>query len=84
MELVDETFRKLLQKVWHLWRQEMFMSLDENFAINLIRPFIDRYNSHRRDRKSQKIFVKGAHPVIQRLCITLKRSLAYSEFTMHL
>ena len=46
MKVVEETFRQLHQKVWYLWRQEIFVYIDKNFAIVWIRPkclfFIDR------------------------------------------
>ena len=38
MKVVEETFRKLLQKVWCLWREQIFVYIDEDFAINLIQP----------------------------------------------
>ena len=38
MKVVEETFYKLLQKVWYLWRKQIFVYIDEDFAINLIRP----------------------------------------------
>ena len=45
MKVVEETFRQL-QKVWCLWRQEIFVYLDEDFSIILIHAkclsFIDR------------------------------------------
>ena len=38
MKVVEETYRQLLQKVWCLWRKQIFVYIDEDFAINLIRP----------------------------------------------
>ena len=38
MKVVEETFRQLLQKVWCLWLKQIFVYIDEDFAINLIRP----------------------------------------------
>ena len=34
MEVVEETFRQLLQKVWGLWNEQIFVYIDEDFAIN--------------------------------------------------
>ena len=38
MKVVEETFRQLLQKVLCVWRKQIFAYIDEDFAINLIRP----------------------------------------------
>ena len=38
MKVVEETFRQLLQKVLCLWRKQIFVYMDEDFAINWIRP----------------------------------------------
>ena len=38
MKVVEETFRQLLQKVLCLWRKQIFVYIDEYFAINWIRP----------------------------------------------
>ena len=38
MKVVEENFRQLLQKVLCLWRKQFFVYIDENFAINWIRP----------------------------------------------
>ena len=38
MKVVEENFRQLLQKVLCLWRKQIFVFIDEDFAINLIRP----------------------------------------------
>ena len=38
MKAEEENFRQLLQKVWYLWRKEIFMYIDDNFAKNLIHP----------------------------------------------
>ena len=53
MKVVGEIFRQLLQKVLCLWRKQIFVYIDEDFAINWIRPksFNDKYNSYWRDRK---------------------------------
>ena len=38
MKVVEENFRQLLQKVLYLWRKLIFVHIDEDFAINQIRP----------------------------------------------
>ena len=38
MKVVEKNFRQLLQKVLCLWRKQIFVYIDEDFAINGIRP----------------------------------------------
>ena len=38
MKVVEENFRQLLQKIFCLWRKQIFVYIDEDFAINWIRP----------------------------------------------
>ena len=38
MKVVEENLRQLLQKVLCLWRKQIFVCIDEDFAINEIRP----------------------------------------------
>ena len=38
MKVIEENFRQLLQKVLCLWRKQIFVYIDEDFAINRIRP----------------------------------------------
>ena len=38
MKVVAENFRQLLQKVLYLWRKQIFVYIDEDFAINWIHP----------------------------------------------
>ena len=38
MKVVEETFPQLLQKVLCLWRKQIFVYIDKDFAINSIRP----------------------------------------------
>ena len=38
MKVVEENFRQLLQKVLCLWCKQIFVYIDEDFAINGIRP----------------------------------------------
>ena len=37
MKVVEENFRQLLQKVLCLWGKQIFVFIDEDFAINRIR-----------------------------------------------
>ena len=37
MKVVEENFRQLLQKVLCLWLKQIFVFIDEDFAINWIR-----------------------------------------------
>ena len=38
MKVVEDNFRQLLQKVLRLWHKQIFVYLDEDFAINGIHP----------------------------------------------
>ena len=38
MKDVEETLHQLLQKVLYVWRQKIFVYIDEGFAIIWIRP----------------------------------------------
>ena len=38
MKVVEENFRQHLQNVLCLWRKQIFVYIDEDFAINLIHP----------------------------------------------
>ena len=38
MKVVEENFRQLLRKVLCLWHKQIFVYIDADFAINLIRP----------------------------------------------
>ena len=38
MKVVEENLRQLFQKVLCLWPKEILMYIDEDFAINCIRP----------------------------------------------
>ena len=77
MKVVEENFRQLLQKVLCLWHKGFFVYIDEDFAINCIRPkFLSLlmtgiFRIGVTERGSfKKIFGRGAYPVLQRLCIT--------------
>ena len=77
MKVVEENFRQLLQKVLCLWRKQIFMYIDEDFAMNLIRPkFLSLLMTGIIrigviERGSFKIYSETVHiPVLERLCIT--------------
>ena len=38
MNVIEETFRQLVQKVWCLWRKQIYVYKDGDFAINWICP----------------------------------------------
>ena len=38
MKVIEENFHQYLQKVLCLWRKRIFVYIDEDFAINWIRP----------------------------------------------
>ena len=77
MKVVEENFCQLLQKVLCLWPKQIFVYIDEDFAINCIRPKfqsilmpgIIRIGVTERG-SFKKIFGSGAYPVLQWLCIT--------------
>ena len=76
MKSIQEHLRQLLQKVLCVWRKQIFVYIDEDFAINGIRPKflsllltgIARIGVAERV-VSKKIFGSCAYPVNQRLCI---------------
>ena len=77
MKVVEENIRQLLQKVLYLRHKEIFVYIDEDFAINRICPKFLRLLMTGMIRKGvtdrgsfKKIFGSGAYPVLQRLCIT--------------
>ena len=77
MKVAEETFRQFLQKVLCLWRKQIFVYIDEDFAINRICLKCISLLLTGKIRKSvtgrgsfKQIFGSGAYPVLQRLCIT--------------
>ena len=77
MKVVEENIRQLLQKVLCLWRKQSFVYIDEDFAINWIRPkFLSLLSTGKicigvTERGSfKKIFGSGAYLAFQRLCKT--------------
>ena len=77
MKVVEENFRQILQKILCLWRKQIFVYIDEDFAINEIRPKflsllltgITRIGVTERG-SFKKNPGGGAYPVLQRLCRT--------------
>ena len=69
--------RQFLKKVRSLWRKQIFVHIDEEFAINGIQPKLPCLlltgKSHRgvTERvRLKRIFTSGEYIVIQRLCIS--------------
>ena len=68
MKVVEETFRQLLQKGLCLWRKQIFVYIDEGFAINRIRPFLSLLLTGKihigvTERGSFKKYSKAAHNI---------------------
>ena len=91
MKVVEENFRQLLQKVLCLWRKQIFVYIDEDFAKNRIRPqFLSLLLTGitRIGMTERGSFKKN----IRKRCISrpsksvhnIKLPLTYSEFTMHM
>ena len=76
MKVLEEIFRQLLQKVLCLWRKQIFVYIDEDFAINCIRPkFLSLLMTGIirigvTERGSFKNYLEGAYPALRMLCIT--------------
>ena len=73
---VVENFRQFLQKVLCLWRKQIFVYIDEEFAINGIHPkFLSLLLTGitpigvTERGIFKKICGSGAYPDLQRLCI---------------
>ena len=91
MKVVEENFRQLLQKVLCLWRKQIFVYIDEDFAINVIRPKfrsllltgITRIGVTKRG--SFKNYSEAVHiPFFTKAVYNIKLPLTYSEFTVHM
>ena len=90
MKVVEENFRQLLQKVLCLWRKQIFVFIDEDFAINGIRPkFLSLLlTGITRIGMTERIVSKN----IRKRCIShsskavhnIKLPLTYSGFTVHM
>ena len=52
MKVVKEAFHQLLQKVWCLWDKHIFVHIDEDFAINYVRP---KFLSKKDDKDQETI-----------------------------
>ena len=77
MKVVEENFRQLLQKVSCLWRKQIFVYIDEDFAINeILSKFLSLLltgitHIGVTERGSFKKYSgRRAYPVLQRLCRT--------------
>ena len=88
---VVENFRQLLQKVLCLWGKQVFVHIDEDFAINEIRPIflsllltgITRIGVTERGsfkNYSGRRCISRSSKAVQ----NIKLPLAYSEYTVHM
>ena len=91
MKVVEENFRQLLQKVLCLWHKQIIVYIDEDFAINGIRPKflsllltgITRIGVTKRG--SFKNYSEAVHiSFFTKAVHNLKLPLTYSEFTVHM
>ena len=76
MKIAHENKRKFLQKVLSLWHIQIFVYIDEEFAINGIQPkFLSLLLTGKFRRgvierlRLKRMFTSGEYTVIQRLCI---------------
>ena len=76
MKVVQENKRQLLQKVRSLWCKQIFVYIDEEFAINGIQSkflsllLTGKFRRGVTERvRLQRIFTRSEYTVIQRLCI---------------
>ena len=91
MKVVEENFRQLLQKVLCLWRKQIFVYIDEDFAINGVRPKflsllltgITRIGVTERGSFKKNIR-KRCIPRSSKAVHNLQIPLTYSEFTVHM
>ena len=91
MKVVEETFRQLLQKTLCLWCKQIFVYIDEDFAINSIRP---KFLSLLLTGKIRiGVTERGSFKKkIRKRCISrsskavhnIKLPLTYLEFTVHM
>ena len=78
MKVVQVNKCQFLQKVPSLWHKQIFVYIDEEFAINGIQPkflsllLTGKFRRGVTERDFLKrIFIKGEYTVIQRLCIAI-------------
>ena len=76
MKVVQENQRQFLQKVRSLCHKQIFVHIDEEFAINRIQPkflsllLTGKFRRGVTERvRLKRIFTRGEYTVIQRLCI---------------
>ena len=89
MKVVEENFRQLLQRVLYLWRKQIFVYIDEDFAINWIRPkFLSLLMTGiiriGVTERGSKIFEKRCISCSSTAAQSMKLPLTYSEFTEHM
>ena len=91
MKVVEENFRQLLQKVLCLWCKQIFVYIDEDFAINEVCPKflsllltgITRIGVTERGsfkKYSGRRCISRSSKAVQ----NIKLPLTYSEYTVHL
>ena len=91
MKVVEENFRQLLRRVFCLWRKQIFVYIDEDFAINEIRPKflsllltgVTRIGVAERGsfkKYSGRRCISRSSKAVQ----NIKRPLTYSEYTVHM
>ena len=91
MKVVEENFRQLLQKLLCLWRKQIFVYIDEDFANNEIHPKflsllltgITRIGVTERGsfkKYSGKRCISRSSKAVQ----NIKLPLTYSEYTVHM
>ena len=90
MKVVEKNFRQLLQKVFCLWRKQIFVYIDEEFAINEIRlkflslllKGITRIGVTERG-SFKKYFGRRCSSRSSKAVQNIKLPLTYSEYTVH-
>ena len=87
MKVVEENFRQLLKKVLCLWRKQIFVYIDEDFAINglrskflsLLLTGINRIGVTERGSFKKRCISRSSKVVH-----SIKLPYTYSEFTMQM
>ena len=92
MKVVEETFCQLLQKAWCLWRKQIFVYIDEDFAII---GFVLNFKNLLLTVKIRiRVAERGSLKNIRKRCIfcyskvvhniKLPLHVTYSEYTVHM
>ena len=90
MKVVKVNFCQLLQNVLCLWRKEILAYIDEDFAINLIRPeFLSLLMTGIirigvTERGSFKKYLEGCISRSSKAVHNIKLPLTYPEFSVHM